>query len=452
MFSKPFCLLQTNKRLKKILNYMRIEFFTQLYYPDITTTAIIMKDLAEDLAEQGLATEVICAQPTYLIKQQCLKYEVKNGVFIERVRTFLFDKNRLPGRILNSFSCFLRMLFKVFFINQNHLLVFNTNPALLSLVGLIKNSITGQKYVVLIHDLWPELPAYTGLLKENGLLFMIIDFLNILSLRHSSGIIVLSDVMKKVVLQKVPEKKDCIHVIHNWADKTRIYPVAKEENSILEELGLCGKRVVMYSGNLGRYQPLEVMIHAAEHLRNRDDIVFLFVGNGAKKQKLMKIKKIKDLRNVKFVPFQPMEKLAESLSMADVSLIGIMPENEGVIMPSKLYGLLAVGKPIICVSDENSEVVGILKKAGAGNHASIHDPVDLASKIVSIIDSPEKAQRMGENGRKYFLDHFERKKITMQWKEVLESIVLKEKDLKTNRPSPERFPVSMVEVSHDERL
>jgi len=399
----------------------RIFFITQLYYPDMTTTALIMSDLAENLVSYGLNVNVICAQPTYLVKKRCPKHEVKNGVEIRRVRSFLFDKNKIPGRLLNGTSCFLSMMFEAMRMNKKELMILNTNPAMLPLLGLLLFGLDNRKYVVLIHDLWPELPAHTGVIRKNGFLYKLIDLLNTISLKYASGIVVLSEAMKKVVLQKVPGHSDKIHVIHNWADETVVYPVAGEKNTLIDDYGLRGKKVVMYSGNLGRYQPLEVMIHSAEYLRDRDDIIFLFIGDGAKKKALQKIVNARGLHNVKFFPFQQKERLAESLSMADVSLMGIIPENEGVIMPSKLYGLLAVGKPIICVSDPHSEVITIMKKAGAGIHASIYDPKELASNIESIIDEPQKAQMMGESGRKYFLSHFERKKITMQWKEVLES-------------------------------
>ena len=181
-----------------------IIFFTQLYYPDMTTTAIIMTDLVEDLAAYGLDAEVVCAQPTYIknldpqitqITQIKIgrsadlgrfpKSECHNGVFIRRVWSFLFDKNNILGRILNGVSCFFSMLPTVFSTGKNDL------------------------------------------------------------------------------LNRVPGNEDKIHVIHNWADAGRVYPVAKKDNRLLDELGLRQKKVVMYSGNLGRYQPIEVMIGAA---------------------------------------------------------------------------------------------------------------------------------------------------------------------------------------------
>jgi glycosyltransferase involved in cell wall biosynthesis len=179
----------------------------------------------------------------------------------------------------------------------------------------------------------------------------------------------------------------------------------------------------MYSGNLGLYQPLEVMIEAANELKDRKDINFVFAGDGGKKREIQEMASSMNLENVIFIPFQPMERLAESLSMADISLMGIYPKNEGVIMPSKLYGLLAIGKPIICVSDSNSEVVEILGEAGAGLYSAIDDPKELAQKIAELVDNPEKANKMGLNGRRYFFEHFERKNLTAKWKEILNKIL-----------------------------
>jgi len=124
--------------------------------------------------------------------------------------------------------------------------------------------------------------------------------------------------------------------------------------------------------------------------------LFLFVGNGGKRAKIQNMAEDLKLDNVKFLPFQPLDRLSESLSMADVSLMGIYPENEGVIMPSKLYGLLAVGRPIICVSDPKSEVADILEQAGAGIQSSINDPKELANNILAIVDDQEKAREMGQ--------------------------------------------------------
>ena len=382
-----------------------------------------MTDLAEDLASYGQKIEIVCAQPTYQVKGKSPKKELRNKVAVKRIWTFLFDKNNILGRILNGTSCFFSMLLHVFSTNKNSLLVFNTNPALLPFLGFIIKKIRNQRYLVFVHDLWPELPANTAMIKKGGFLYKIIDFLMISSFMHASGVIAISNKMKERIVYKVPEKKNNIYVIHNWADTDRIFPVEKGKIGLLEDLRLSNKKIVLYSGNLGRYQPLEVMIGAANELKDRKDILFLFIGNGGKKLKIANMVKNMKLDNVKFLPFQSLDRLSESLSMADVSLMGIYPENEGVIMPSKLYSLLAVGKPIICVSDPNSEVAHLLYRSGAGIQSSVSDPKELAGKILAMIEDPKTAMEMGQSGREYFLEHFERKIITKQWNIILNKLV-----------------------------
>jgi len=261
-------------------------FFTQLYYPDNATTAIILTDLAEDLASYGLNVKVICALPTYLLKKKSPKREVRNKVNIRRVWTFLFDKNKILGRLLNSISCFFCMLTTLFSIEKKAILVFNTNPALLPLFGFIGKKLRNQQYVILVHDLWPELPTHTGMIRKGGLLYKIIDFINIQSFKNANGIIAISDKMKERILYKVPEKEHSIYVIPNWADANRVFPIEKENIRLFDELGVRNKKIIMYSGNLGLYQPLEVMIGAANELKDREDILFLFVGNDGKKVKI----------------------------------------------------------------------------------------------------------------------------------------------------------------------
>ena len=394
---------------------LKVTFFTQVYHPDIATTALLMKDLAEDLAAAGIATEVVCAQPCYLVRRRAPAHETINGVNVRRVATFRFNKNHMLGRALNAASCVMAMLVEALRTQPEVLLVFNTNPAFLAWVGYICGLLRGHRYVVLVHDLWPELPANMGLVKMGGFLYRLMDQLSRKIFKSASTVVVISERMKNRVRSKCRGTTVPIHVLPNWADSRRVYPVPPAANDMLRKIGLKGRKVVMYSGNLGRYQPLEPILEAAELLRHRRDIVFLLVGDGGKKARLQTMVRQRRLTNVLFLPFQPVHRLAQSLSMADISLLGIYPANEGVVMPSKLYGLLAVGKPIICLSDARSEVMQLLAKYGAGLHCPIDAPQVLANHILHLIDQPERAARLGAHGRALFNDRYERCKITDQW-------------------------------------
>jgi glycosyltransferase involved in cell wall biosynthesis len=382
-----------------------------------------MTDLAEDLASYGMDVTVICSQPTYSNKYICPKKEKKEGVKIERITSFTVNKDKNVGRILNGLSCYISMLIKLLRLKRKVFIIFNTNPALLPLLGFIAKKCKKLHYLALIHDLWPELPANIGTIKKNGILYRLLDFLNILALKHADAIVVLSKAMKERICARLPDKRKLVYIIPNWADPKRIYPVPRKRNRLIKELGLDGKKIVMYSGNLGRYQPLEVIIDAAYELRHRTDILFLIAGFGWKKTKLQEHAKALNLKNIRFLPFQPLEWLADSLSMADLSLIGFFPENEGVVMPSKLYSLLAIAKPIISISSHDSEVVEILKEARAGIHSSVYDPKELAAKIESLLDDRRRISKMGSNARYYFLDNFQRINLTKKWQCLLEHFI-----------------------------
>jgi glycosyltransferase involved in cell wall biosynthesis len=382
-----------------------------------------MTDLAEDLASFGMDVTVICSQPAYSNKHICPKKEKKAGVKIERIISFTFNKDKSTGRILNGFSCYMSMLFKLVRLKRKYFLIFNTNPALLPLLGFIAKKCKKLHYLALIHDLWPELPANIGIIKKNGIFYRLLDILNILALKHADAIVVLSNAMKERICAKLPDKRKFVHIIPNWADSERIYPIPREKNRFREELGLDGKKIIMYSGNLGRYQPLEVIIDAAYELRHRTDILFLIAGFGWKKAKLQEHAEALNLKNIRFLPFQPLEQLAESLSMADISLIGFFPENEGVVMPSKLYSLLAIAKPIISISSQDSEVVEILKEARAGIHSPVNDSRELAARIESLLGDQRKILEMGSYARSYFLDNFQRSIITKKWQCLLEQLI-----------------------------
>ena len=273
-------------------------FFTQLYYPDMTTTATIMTDLVEDLAAYGLDTTVVCAQPTY----------IKNSD--PQITQINADLKKMKDQ---------RTTYKI--IDQQITPVRSPVPTPVPSAGATGRA--GQAQITQI--------------KIGG----------------------------SADWRKSP-RVEC----HNGVSIRRVWSFLFDKNKIL---GMAASQ---------------------------------------------------NLDNIIFIPFQPLDRLAESLSMADVALIGIYPENEGVIMPSKLYGLLAVGKPIICVSGPKSEVVEILNKAEAGVHSSIDDPKELAQKIVAILDDPEKAEKMGQNGRQYFLEYFERKKVTRKWEKLLKQIYI----------------------------
>jgi glycosyltransferase involved in cell wall biosynthesis len=187
-------------------------------------------------------------------------------------------------------------------------------------------------------------------------------------------------------------------VIPDWADCTEIVPGPKR-NPFSIANGLVEKFVVMHSGNIGLSQSLETLVHAAARLSEYPDIEVVFVGEGVKKPGLIDLARALSLNNVRFLPYQPIEKLRESFAAADVFVVSLKVGMAGYIVPSKLYGILAAGRPYIAAVEDASEVTGITTKYDCGLLASPGDPGDLAEKVLALYRDRERTRQLGVNAR-----------------------------------------------------
>jgi glycosyltransferase involved in cell wall biosynthesis len=189
-----------------------------------------------------------------------------------------------------------------------------------------------------------------------------------------------------------------VTVIHNWADCSAVAP-GPRDNPFARQHGLVDKFVALHAGNIGLSQDLEIVLHAADQLRDRPDIVFVFVGDGARKKDLQGIALRRDLRNVVFLPFQPREAMDQSYATADVSLISLKRGLAGVIVPSKVYNVLASGRPCIAAVEQDCEVADIIQRAGCGHVVAPGDASALRSRLVQLAADRPRAVDMGARAR-----------------------------------------------------
>ena len=410
--------------LKKI-KYVCI--LTQYFYPDVASTGQILTELAEDLAKYGLNVEVITAQPSYEEFKKCPSKEIYKGIYITRVWSTHFPKNNILGKIINMASFTLSSFFKVFFSHHanNEIFLIVTNPPYLPVLGLTFKKFRKRPYISLIHDVYPDLAVKLGYLSPKSIVTRLWDKLDKIVLNNSEKIIVLGENMKKVIenkLKSYPHTKNKLVVIHNWADGNEIFPVPRSSNWFIKKYGLEGKLVVLYSGNLGLSHPLEVLIDVAEALRQKE-ILFLFVGDGGKKPILEMLVEERKLENVKFLPYQSKENLAYSLSSGDIAIITMEQGIKGLSVPSKLYALMAAGRPIMGLVEKGSEVDVIVRKARCGFIFNPDDTEGIIKKINYLIKHPEVLTTLSGNARKYFELNFNRTLITKRYYEMINSLV-----------------------------
>jgi len=393
------------------------------FHPDLSGTGQILTDLAIGLTQMGCDVTVYTAQPTFGTRQRMKDSEVYEGVRIRRVFGTQLDKDNPLGRIINSVSFFVSAFWALLTTRTRGPLLIVSHPPFLAFAGYVLRKLKGQRYVYLVHDVFPDAAIALGYISPNGLVSKIWDAVNGLSVRHAARVIVLGESMKGIMLRKGGPFTDPnrFHVIHNWADEDFIKPLAKSENWFARQHGLENKFVVLYSGNIGRSHDLETVIAAAERLRDRE-MVFLFIGDGGKRRKLEVLAEERGLRNVRFLPYQPREALPFSLTSADVSLVALEKGIEGLSMPSKLYSILAVGRPIIALVERDFEVARIIESAGCGRSVAPTDVEELVSALDFYYANRDACARDGRRGREYFETHFARSRAIRDYRDVLQSV------------------------------
>lgn len=398
---------------------------THYFYPDFAATGQLLTELAVGLAKMGCDVSVFTTHPSYGSRERSKRYELYEGVRIHRLLSTQLDKNVKAGRIINSLTFFLSALLALLVRRASGPLLIVSNPPFLPLVGYILKKLKGQRYTYLVNDIYPDIAVKLGYLKRDGTVQKIWDWVNKLILRYASRVIALSEAMENIVRKKAEANGQVepgkFRVIHNWVDENFIRPIPKSENWFAKQHSLQDKFVVLYSGNIGLSHDLETVIAAAERLRERD-IVFLFIGDGGKKRKLQALATGQGLQNVRFLPYQPREVLPYSLTCSDVSLVALERGIEGLSMPSKLYTILASGRPVVALVEEGSEVARIIEDAQCGKWVA-QDDVDALVRVIDYYYKDRQAVAQdGENGRKYFERHFTLAQACKEYYDLLKSL------------------------------
>jgi len=258
--------------------------------------------------------------------------------------------------------------------------------------------------------------------------------------RRADRVVVLSDDMRRVLLEADLEE-DRIATIPNWVDTRRVAP-HKSANAFRQELGVADKFVVMYSGNLGLCQDLDTVLRAAAQLRDHKQIVFLLVGDGAHKPRLLRMAAELCLQNVRFVDYQPQSRLAESLSAADVHLVPVDARVSRYLMPSKLYGILASGTPLIAATPHDSELARLVEEQRVGAVVEPGDPQALAERILWFVEWSDDLAGYGRRARDLAVHRFDRRHSVDRFRHLLYSLAEIESAAEPQIPTPASEPLA----------
>lgn len=414
-----------------------VVFVNRYFSPDISATSQMLSDLAFGLARRGWRVRVVTSRQRYDDPGARLPArEVIDGVEVVRVATTRFGRASLPGRAVDYLTFYLSAAWTlVRSVRPGDVVVAKTDPPLLSILTSPIARLRRASAVNWLQDLFPEIAAGVGLGGGAAArpFFAALARLRDASLRGAACNVVLGERMRRLVLARgIPE--DAIRIVHNWADGARIRPVAPQSNRLRREWGLDGRFVVGYSGNLGRAHEFATMLAAIEATASAAvPVTWLFIGGGSAFVELEAEVRARGLAHVVFKPYQPRERLAESLSAADVHLVSLRPELEGLIVPSKYYGIAAAGRPTIFIGDAQGEIARIISSADAGLTVAPGDGPALARSVLDLAADPERAAAMGQRAREDFDGRFDVERAIASWTAVLEQAA---------RPHDQRLAVS----------
>ena len=401
----------------------RVLFLNRSYWPDAEATGQLLTELCEDLASL-LDVTVIAGQPND--NPSGTEYrrrgtEVRNGVCIRRVRHTRFAKRSLIGRIINYVTFLCGAFWAALIAKRPDLVVVETDPPLLCLIGWYLKRVRGAKLIVYLQDIHPDIGVALGKIADRGLV-RLLRRLMLRSYRSADQVLVLSRDMRQRMIQWGLEPSRIV-CFPNWVDTTQVRPI-KRGNPFRAEHNLePGDFVVMYSGNLGLCQRLEDVVTAADHLRDQRHIVFLLVGEGSLKAQLKDQVLRLGVPNVRFLPYRPKAQLAESLSAADLHLVPLDPRVAACLMPSKLYGALASGTPILAVAPHDCELAELTHDHKLGVVVPPGDPQSLAKAIASMAKLPDDCQQMGARARRLAEAEYDRQAVAPRFLAVIADVL-----------------------------
>jgi glycosyltransferase involved in cell wall biosynthesis len=385
----------------------RLWVVSELYYPEETSTGYYLTKIAEGLAG-SFDVKVLCGQPNYFKRGvRAAARETHKGVDIRRCAGTTLDKNVIVFRLINMLTLGMSVFFKALFnFKKNDIVLVVTTPPSMPFIIAFASLLKGAKYVPLIHDNYPELAIAAKKLRPDSLVARVMRKFNKRLYSRACRIIVVGRDMKELVSKKLGENSVAVAVIPNWAETEDLEPRPREENNLLKELGLSGSFVFLYAGNMGHPNDMESIVACAEKLKEDERFHFIFLGAGAKRKWLENEAAGKNLKNVTLLSPRPRTEQNDFLNACDMAIISLVPGMWGVSMPSRTYNTLAVGKPVLALTEADSELALVVQEEGIGWAVPPDQPEKLLETIFAAYDKKGEFREMSERARKAALEKY----------------------------------------------
>jgi glycosyltransferase involved in cell wall biosynthesis len=401
----------------------RVVFVNRFFYPDESATSRMLSDLTFRLAAQGVSIAVVTSRQLYEDpRAQLPLFERVRGVSVHRVSTARLGRARLLGRALDYASFHAAVAWKLTrLLGRGDIVVAKTDPPLLCVT---LSHVAGWRGATLINWLQDVFPEVAVTLAPGALprpLQAPLMSLRDRSLKRAAMNIVLSEGMRGRIHARGVDAGKTL-VIPNWADTKALTPRPIGASFTRRRLGLAGRFVIGYSGNFGRAHEFDTLLAAAKLLEGDTRFAFVMTGGGARSKDLQDAVDQARLTNFHFQGYQPAPLLPDSMAAADIHLVSLRPALEGLIVPSKVYGILAAGRPVLFIGDTAGDVAQLIREHGCGISLRVGAGAELAQQLRSLQADPARVQLMGTNARRLALARYTSEHAARDWLRLLAQI------------------------------
>ena len=399
---------------------MRILLLNQYYAPDEAATAQVLADLGAALAAQGHIVTAICCDRSYADPSR--KYprrEQIDGVQARRIRTSGFGRGNALGRTLDYFSFVAGAIIAMLRVERPDIIISLTTPPMIGLAGVFVARLRGGKAILWSMDVYPDILYALGAIKKGSIAGRALQMASSATVRSQDAVVALGDSMA-ARLRIAGARR--VEVVHNWSDENAVLPTRSSESRLRREWGWNNRFVILYSGNLGLAHEFETVLAAADRLRNDPEILFAFVGAGPRLSYVERRRDELQLPNVDIR--RPVERsvLSDSLAAGDLHLITLKSGVPGLLVPSKIYGILAAGRPSLYIGPPEGEVFEILRGGRCGTCIDNGKVDVLVAAIQSYRSNAVLCAEEGKRARGLFEQQFTKRRAMAQFRAVLESL------------------------------
>lgn len=372
---------------------MRVLLMNQFFWPDAAATSQLLTDVARRLVAEGHEVHVICGASGYSADMG----ESRPDATVHRVGGRRFSRSTV-GRVMSYANFYVLAAWQALRVPRPDVVMTLTTPPLLSLLGNLVKGVRGARHVIWEMDMYPDVAVDLNYFRRGGVLDRVVGALADTSRRYADTVIALGECMRdRLIARGVPPTK--IEIVHNWADSTAI-PVLPKTSDV-------DRFVVLYSGNLGLAHDLDTMMGAMKALRDDARFLFLFVGSGGRRGELEAFAQAEGLDAVQMRPYVKRAELASELAQGDVGLVLQSEVACGSIVPSKVYGLLAAGRPILFVGPAAATPARLVEKFRCGWHIPNGDVANLTALLQHLAAHPDEVRAASQRARAALVEHFD---------------------------------------------